>query len=326
MLKLARHLTLRQLQIFEALGRLKSFTRVAEELFLTQSTVSTQIKHLTELAGMPLVEVVGKKTYLTTAGEIFYQACQDVISRLDNVEMTFADLKGIKTGILKISVISTAKYFAPEVLGKFWQRYPDIEVSLEINNKEKILQRLRDNEDDLYILGHNPPRELDIEAVEFAANPVYVMASKKHPLAKQKKQISLKQLAEQPLILREPGSGIRDVIETYFKSKGLKPNIRMVLSNNESIKHALIGQLGISVLSLHTILLEGAKGPIGLLNVEGFPVQRKWHLVYRKGKELSVVARSFIEFLHEEGVRLSQQVDDLAHKIDPQLNNSLINK
>jgi DNA-binding transcriptional LysR family regulator len=95
----------------------------------------------------------------------------------------------------------------------------------------------------------------------------------------------------------------------------------MVLSNNEAIKHALIGQLGISVMSLHTILLEGAKGPIGLINAEGFPVQRKWHLVYRKGKELSVVAKSFIEFLHEEGKRLSQQIDELAQKIDPQLHN-----
>ena len=318
MLKLARHVTLRQLQIFEAIGRLKNFTRVAEELFLTQSTVSTQIKHLTELAGIPLVEVVGRKTYLTEAGEILYHACQDVINRLDNTEMAFADLKGIKIGSLKLSVITTAKYFAPEVLGKFWQRYPDIEVSLNVSNKKNILQRLRDNEDDLYILGHNPPKELDIDTEEFAENPLYVMASKKHPLAKQKQQISLKQLAEQPLIFREPGSGIREVIESKFKSKGLKPNLRMELSNNEAIKHALIGQLGISVLSLHTILLEGATGPIALLDVEGFPVHRKWHLVYRKGKELSVIARAFIEFLHEEGERLSAQVNELAQKIDPQ--------
>ena len=317
MLKLARHVTLRQLQIFEAIGRLKNFSRVAEELFLTQSTVSTQIKHLTELVGMPLVEVVGRKTYLTQAGEILHHACQDVINRLDNAEMAFADLQGIKTGTLKLSVISTAKYFAPEVLGKFWQQYPGIEVSLEVNNKENILQRLINNEDDLYILGHNPPKDLDIHSIAFASNPIYVMASKEHPLAKENKRVSLKQLNEYPLIFREPGSGIRDVIEKLFATKGLKPNVRMILSNNEAIKHALIGQLGISVLSLHTILLEGENGPIALLNVEGFPVQRKWHVVYRKGKELSVVAQSFVDFLTEEGTRLSQQVDHLAHKIDP---------
>ncbi|WP_455222760.1 LysR family transcriptional regulator [Kaarinaea lacus] len=319
MLKLARHVTLRQLQIFEAIGRLKNFSRVAEELFLTQSTVSTQVKNLTELVGMPLVEVVGRKTYLTQAGEILYHACQDVISRLDNAEMAFADLQGIKTGTLKLSVISTAKYFAPEVLGKFWQQYPGIEVSLEVNNKENILQRLANNEDDLYILGHNPPKDLEISSIAFASNPIYVMASKEHPLATQNQRISLKQLAEQPLIFREPGSGIRDVIEKLFAAKGLKPNVRMILSNNEAIKHALIGQLGISVLSLHTILLEGEKGPIALLNVEGFPVQRKWHVVYRKGKELSVVAQAFVEFLTDEGKRLSRQVDDLARKIDPRI-------
>lgn len=317
MLKLARHVTLRQLQIFEAIGRLKNFSRAAEELFLTQSTVSTQIKHLSELAGMPLVEVVGRKTYLTEAGEILYHACQDVISRLDNTEMAFADLKGIKAGTLKLSVISTAKYFAPEVLGKFWQLYPGIEVSLDVNNKERIMERLTNNEDDLYILGHNPPKELDITAIAFASNPLYVMASKEHPLAQQNKRISLKELAEQSLILREAGSGIRDVVEKLFAAKGLTPKVRMHLSNNEAIKHALIGQLGISVLSLHTILLEGASGPIALLNVEGFPVQRKWHVVYRKGKELSVVAQTFVEFLCNEGKHLSRQVEQLAQHIDP---------
>ena len=317
MLKLARHVTLRQLQIFEALGRLKNFSRVAEELFLTQSTVSTQIKNLSELINTPLVEVVGKKTYLTQAGEIFYHTCQDVINCLDNAEMAFADLKGMKTGVLKVSVISTAKYFAPEVLGKFWQRYPDVEVSLSVNNKENILSRLANNEDDLYILGHNPPKEFDIDSTAFASNPIYVMASKENPLACQKKRISLKQLAEQPLIFREPGSGIRDVVETLFKSKGLRPNVRMILSNNEAIKHALIGQLGISILSLHTILSEGENGPIALLDVEGFPIRRKWHVVHRKGKELSVVAQAFVEFLCEEGKHLSRRVDELADKMDP---------
>lgn len=317
MLKLARHVTLRQLQIFEALGRLKNFSRVAEELFLTQSTVSTQIKKLSELVDTPLVEIVGKKTYLTQAGEILYHACKDVINCLDNAEMAFSNLKGIKTGILKVSVISTAKYFAPEVLGKFWQRYPEIEVSLNVNNKENILSRIVNNEDDVYILGHNPPKEFDVDAIAFASNPIYVMASKDHPLVHQKKRISLKQLAEQPLIFREPGSGIRDVVETLFKSQSLRPNVRMTLSNNEAIKHALIGQLGISVLSLHTILLEGEHGPIALLNVEGFPVQRYWHVAHRKGKELSVVAKTFIEFLHEEGEQLSQRVEVLANKIDP---------
>jgi DNA-binding transcriptional LysR family regulator len=319
MLKLARHVTLRQLQIFEALGRLKNFSRVAEELFLTQSTVSTQIKHLTELVGMPLVEVVGKKTYLTQAGEILHNACQEVINRLDAAEMAFSDLQGVKAGTLKVAVISTAKYFAPEVLGKFLQQYPGIEVSLEVNNKENIMRRLLSNEDDLYILGHNPPNELDIQAVAFAANPIYVMAGKDHPLTKLKKRISLKQLAEQSLIFREPGSGIRDVVEKLFASKGLKPNVRMILSNNEAIKHALIGRLGVSVLSLHTILLEGAKGPIALLDVEGFPVQRQWHVVYRKGKALSVVAKSFVEFLFDEGKQLSRKVEELAQQIDPRL-------
>jgi len=320
MQKLARHVTLRQLQIFEAIGRLKNFTRVAEELFLTQSTVSTQVKNLADLAGTPLVEVVGKKTYLTQAGEIMFQTCQNVIGQLDRTENDIAELVGCKKGTLRLSVISTAKFLTPQVLGKFWESFPEFEVSLVITNQKNIINRLENNEDDLYIWGQKPAQNLEVNAVAFTKNPIYVMAGKNHPLVTHNQRLSLKELAAQPLILREPGSGIRDDLDAMFTSKGLVPNIRMELSNNESIKHALIGKLGISVLSLHSILLEGNTGPITLLNVEGFPIRREMHLVYRKSKTLSMDAEAFIQFLQDEGKLLTQQIDKLANAIDPVLN------
>ncbi len=315
MYKLARHATLRQLQVFEAIGRLKSFTRTAEQLFLTQSTVSTQIKNLTEIVGVPLVEYVGKQVRLTEAGRHLYAACQDVFRALDNVDVAVANLRGLTLGTLSVSAITTAKYFVPEVLGRFSQSHPGIDISLHILNREHVLQRLANNEDDLYILGHDPPAESEIESEAFAPNPLYVMASRDNALAKNGKQLTLKELAAQPLIMREPGSGIRAAVERLFAAEGLQPKVRIVLSSNEAIKHALIGQLGISVLSLHTILLEGAEGPIAVLDVEKFPLQRKWHVVRPKGKEPSIVAQAFLEFLREEGRRLTKALGELIETL-----------
>ncbi len=322
MQKLSKRVTLRQLQVFEAIGRLKSFTRTAEELFLTQSTVSTQVKNLTDTVGVPLVEYIGKQAQLTEAGKYLYQGCQDVLRTLDNVDMAVADLQGLRKGSLSISVIATAKYFAPEVLGRFWQLYPEIDVSLNVLNREHVLERLKNNEDDVYILGHNPSGVLDIHAEAFAPNPLYVMASRDHPLVKRKQRISLEELATQPMLLREPGSGIRAAVEQLFASRGLEPKVRMVLSSNESIKHAVIGQLGISVLSLHSILLEGAEGPIAVLDVEEFPIKRNWHVVRPKGKELSVVAKSFVEHLKQEGKLLSKKLDKLSSKLEKRSDHS----
>jgi DNA-binding transcriptional LysR family regulator len=317
MLKITRHTTLRQLQVFEAVARLRNFSRAGEELFLTQSTVSTQIKNLSDVVGFALIEQIGKEVHLTEAGKLLHTACKDIFSILDNVDMAVADLKGLKRGTLRLAAITTAKYFAPEVLGRFSQLYPDIELSLTIQNRNTVLQRLKNNADDLYILGHNPPAEMDIYSQAFAPNPLYVMASTDHPLVNRSTKLSLQELAEQPLIMREAGSGIRSAVETLFEAHRLKPNIKMTFDNNEAIKHAVIGQLGISVLSLHTILLEGKTGPVGIVDTENFPINRSWHVVYPKGKELSVVAKTFLEFLHEEGQRLSLQLQDLAANIAP---------
>jgi LysR family transcriptional regulator, low CO2-responsive transcriptional regulator len=292
---LIRHTTLRQLQIFEAIVRLGSFTRAAEELFLTQPTVSMQTKKLADSMGLPLFEQIGRNVRPTQAGEELYESVRSIFHTLANLEMKMSDLKGIKRGRLRLGVITTAKYFTPEVLGEFCQIYPGIEVALKVSNRDRIVERIGSNEDDLYIIGQAPGAQSDIEAYPFAPNPLVVMARQDHPLLKEK-NIPLSRIAEEPLILREPGSGIRDATLRVFEQQGLRPNVRMELGSNEAIKHAIVGGLGISVLSLHTLALEGPEGPVGLLDVEGFPIMRQWFIVHPKGKELSLVAQAFLEF------------------------------
>ena len=295
---LIRHTTLRQLQIFEAIVRLGSFTRAAEELFLTQPTVSMQTKKLADAMGLPLFEQIGRNVRPTEAGTELYDSCRRIFENLANLEMKMSDLKGIRRGRLRLGVITTAKYFAPEVLGEFCQAYPGIEVALKVSNRDRVIERLNASEDDLYIMGQAPVDQSDIEAYPFAPNPLVVMAPRNHPLVGQK-SIPLARIAEEPLILREPGSGIRDATLRLFEKSGLRPKVRMELGSNEAIKHAIVGGLGLSVLSLHTLALEGPEGPVALLDVEGFPIMRQWYLVHPKGKELSLVAKAFLEFALE---------------------------
>lgn len=318
---LIRHATLRQLQVFEAIYRLGSFTRAAEELFLTQPTVSMQIRKLTDAMGVPLFEHVGRNVEPTEAGSELYTACRSMFETLANLEMKIADLKGLKRGRLRMGVITTAKYLAPEMLGEFSQVYPGIDLSLKVTNRDSIINRMNANEDDLYIMGQAPEGELEVDSFPFAPNPLVVMAPRSHPLVG-KKNISLDEIAKEPFIIREPGSGIRDATFKAFDAKGLRPNVRMELGSNEAIKHAIAGGLGLSVLSLHTLSLEGADGAVAILDVEGFPILRNWYIVHPKGKELSLVAQTFLDFAIDYEPKIRQRMQNMW----PKLKNMLKNK
>ncbi len=292
-----RHSTLRQLEVFESIARLGSFTRAAEELYLTQPTVSMQIKKLADAVGLPLFEQIGKKMYLTDAGHELQKTCRGIFDHLSHFEMVTADMKGLKTGKLRLAVVTTAKYFAPRLLGMFCQKYPGVEVSLKVSNRERVLERLEGNQDDLYILGQ-PPDEVDVVAEAFLNNPLVVLAPAQHALA-QKKKIPLKRIAEEPFLLREPGSGTRIATERVFAEQGLKLKMRMELGSNEAIKQAVIGGLGISVLSSQTLALDASSGQFVILDVQGFPIQRHWYFAYPAGKQLSIVARTFVDYLRQ---------------------------
>ena len=301
-----RHSTLRQLEVFEAIARLKSFTRAAEELFLTQPTVSMQIKKLTDEIGLPLFEQIGKKIYLTDAGKELYQTCLGIFEHFSRFEMIASDMKGLKSGKLRLAVVTTAKYFTPRLLGMFCQKYPGIDVALKVTNRERVLERLSSNQDDLYILGQVPDA-IDAVAEVFLDNPLVVLASADHPLSREKK-ISIERICGEPFIMREPGSGTRMATERFFLEHSHKLKVRMELGSNEAIKQAIVGRLGIAVLSRHTLALDAPMGQLAILDVEGFPIERHWYFAYPSGKQLSIVAQTFLEYLRQA----SGHLDDLS--------------
>ena len=289
------HVSLRQIQIFEAVARTLSYTRAAEELHLTQPAVFTQIKQLEDSVGLPLLERIGKRLHLTDAGRETLATCRDILGGLERLEMRLADLQGLKRGRLRIAMVTTAKYLVPRLLGEFCVQYPGIEASLIVTNREKLLARIANNEDDLAILGV-PPEGMDVVATPIADNPLVVIARKDHALAR-RKRIPLARIAEEPFIVRETGSGTRLAAERFFAEHRLALKVRMELGSNEAIKQAIAGGLGLSVLSLHTLALDGAGGLLQPLDVAGFPLRRKWYVAYPAGKHLSAVAEAFLAHL-----------------------------
>jgi DNA-binding transcriptional LysR family regulator len=288
------HTTFRQLEIFEAISRLGSFTRAAEELYLTQPTVSMQMKKLTDTVGSPLVDQVGKRVLLTEDGRELAQATREIFAILDRYTMSVSERRGLGKGKLKLMAITTASYFAPRLLGEFAKRHPGIEVSLRVTNKEQVLASMADNLDDLYLLG-TPPEEIDVVATPIMDNPIVVLAPPDHPLAGMKR-LSLARLAQEPWIMREAGSGTRKAIERLFHGHGMDILPRLELGSNEAIKQAILAGLGISALSCHALTLH-QPGQFAVLDAVGFPIQRHWYAVYPAGRQMSVVARAFMDFL-----------------------------
>jgi len=306
------HATLHQLKVFETVARLHSFTKAAEELSIKQPTVSSQIKQLTQTVGLPLFEQIGKQLYLTSAGKELLNTCHDIFARLDNFEMTVADLKGVKEGKLCLTVVTTGKYFIPRLLGSFCQLYPHVDVSLQVTNHQQIHQRMLENKDDLYILS-KPPEDIDLERHAFLDNPLVVVAPKNHILSN-KKHIFLEELQPFPFILREVGSNTRKVVQQLFDDHNLDIQVRLELGSNEAIKQAIVGGLGLSVLSKHT-LTSSCYEELCILNVDTFPIQESWYVAYLSGKKLSVVAQTFLDYLMAESVNYTAEKQfNLAHR------------
>ena len=291
------HVTLRQLQAFEAVARLLSISRAAEEMHVTQPAVSKQIRLLQEQVGLPLLEQIGKKLFLTEAGRELHKVCADWLNVWGRFEQTVANLKGLKEGRLRISAVTTTKYFMPRILGPFLAEYPGIDITLEVMNRDRILERIAQNQDDLYVMGV-PPEDIDMESEPFLENRLVVLAPAGHRLAG-RKRIPFAELAGEAFLMREYGSGTRMTIERVFQERGEKLNIRMELGSNEAIKQAVAGGLGLALLSQSSLYLDNTQHELAVLDVEGFPIIRFWYLVRPKGKQLSVVAATFLEYLRE---------------------------
>lgn len=301
-----RNVTFRQVKVFEAVARHLNYSRAAEELRMSQPGVSIHIRQLEGHAGLPLFEQLGKKIYLTSAGHEMLHYSRAIIQQLKEADAALAALKGIRGGRLDIAVISAGDYFFPGLLAEFCRRHENVTVRLTVNNRQEIVHQLGENTTDLAVL-LRPPDNPDMIAEAFAPQPHLIIAAPEHALAR-KRQIPLQALTNEAFIVREQGSDTRLAMEELLAEFRVKFNVTMEIKSTETIKQAVIAGMGISFLSAHTIGTELELGRLSVLDVEGFPVVREWHIVHHKNKRLPPVAVAFKEFLLQEGAALIERL------------------
>ncbi len=289
------NITFRQLTVFEAVATCLSYTQAAQELHLSQPAVSMQIKQLEGNVGLPLFEKLGRQIYLTEAGREMHHYCHSIAEQLEELEEVLEHIKGIQRGRLDISVASTANYFATRLLAAFSRKYEGTTFSLDVTNRETLLRQLELNEKDLVIMG-KPPEDRELDATVFMDNPLVVVATSDHPLAKEK-MLSLDTLQKETFVVRESGSGTRIAMQRFFAENQVQLSTGMEMTSNEAIKQAVEAGLGLGIVSIHTLELELEVGRLVVLDVQEFPILRHWYLVQRRGKRLSPVAQAFKDFV-----------------------------
>jgi DNA-binding transcriptional LysR family regulator len=303
------HISLRQIHIFQTVAHTENFTRAAELLHMTQPAISMQVKQLEDNTGLALFERQGKRIVMTVAGRAMHTYTCEILAQYQGMVETLEELKNVHQGYIRVSAATTSIYFITRMLAGFSKLHGGITVSLNITNRKRLVEQLQNYEADLVVMGE-PPANLDLHSQRLMCNPLVLIAPADHPLAG-KKDIPIAKVANEKFVVREPGSGTRAAIERFFAEHGHTFSSTLEMGSNESIKHSVIAGLGLGVVSLHSIRLELQAHVLVLLDVEGFPLQRHWHIVTREGKSLSPAAQAFKEYVITEAARYAQDYQQL---------------
>ncbi|MEB4590323.1 LysR family transcriptional regulator [Candidatus Thiothrix sp. Deng01] len=303
------HISFRQIQIFQAVAQTENFTRAAELLHMTQPAISMQVKQLEDNVGLSLFERQGKRIVMTAAGKAMHAYGCELLAQYQGMVETLKELKNVHQGYIKVSAATTSIYFITRMLASFSKMHEGITVSLDITNRRALVEQLQHYEADLVVMGE-PPANLDLHSQRLMCNPLVLIAPIDHPLAG-KKEIPIADIAGEKFVVREPGSGTRAAIERFFAEHGHTFSSTLEMSSNESIKYSVIAGLGLGIVSLHSIKLELETRSLAILDVQGFPIQRYWHIVTRDGKWLSPAAQAFKEYVIAEAAAYAQDYQQL---------------
>jgi DNA-binding transcriptional LysR family regulator len=285
------------LRIFHATAKLKSFTRAAAELHLTQPGISKHIKELEEHYGTRLFDRVGKRVVITQAGEILFRMTSDIFNMVAEAEARINDLRGLARGKLSIgSSITIGTYVLPELLVEFRRRYPYAELKLDIGLSQQAVDKVLDHSLEIAFIGHYE-HDKRLVVTPFMTDRLLLIVAATHEWGKRTKPVPLQKLVDQPFLLSKQGSGTRTVMDNLFKSAGLTLRETMELGTTEGVKHAVAAGLGVSILSEHMVRKEVASGCIKTIPVEGIDLKRDLYLVRHKDRYLSEAAQAFLNLL-----------------------------
>ncbi|MGR5142032.1 LysR family transcriptional regulator [Photobacterium sp. DNB23_23_1] len=299
--------SIRNLRVFLAVYELGSITIAAQSLNLTQPTVSIQLRQLTELIGMPLYHVIGKKIVFTQAADITAKYCNELFDTIERLEIDLADISEIKAGTLKVAVVTSAKYFIPHLLGSFCRTYPLVDIVLKVGNRENILSRYHQGLDDIYLFSHLEP-QMKPYAIKFLPNRLYPVAPKEHPLTNQP-FITPEELLQYSLLSREPGSGTRYAIDAHFAKRNLPFKPKLVIESNEAIKHCVIAGMGVAILSEYALEDEPSSQLVRLA-IADFPIVTNWHIVKAPLKHQTPLSEAFIHHATEKATLGESQLKE----------------
>ena len=297
---LDRIVTVHQLRLLAAVIDSGGFSRAAAAMDLSQPAVSHQLKALAGAIGTPVVEVVGRQVRLTQAGGLLYDHAKRILAEFEAAGSGLDELRGLKRGRLRVAGDTTVGiYVLPDLLGAFRQDHPSLQVQLAVDNRQGVYRRLVAGEVDFVVSGRRwDDPTIPLVVRPFLANELIAIASVRHPLAG-RDAVTLAELAAQPFIVREPGSGTRETAEEALRAAGLSIQAVMELASNGAIKRAVAHDLGVSILSRYATALELQIGHLAEIAVEGFPLRRQWHLVYARDKRLGPVDEAFLRFVDD---------------------------
>ncbi|MBA2288222.1 MAG: LysR family transcriptional regulator [Ktedonobacteraceae bacterium] len=297
-----RTLNLHQLATFQVVAKHCSYVRAAEELHFSQPAVSAQIRQLEEVMGVKLFDQIGRKTHLTQAGEELYRYSQKIFAVIEEATETMESLRSPHYGRLSVGADTTVgSYVIPNLLGKFHQTYPEVEISLDVLNRATLVDALVNNRIDIAIVGRVPD-DIPVVIEPFARNELVLVATPTHRLAS-RVEVPFAELGRENFLLREVGSGTRAALEDVFREADIPLKVSMQMGTNSAIKQSVAAGLGIALISRVALDMELAMNRLVVLDVEGFPIMRQWRIVHLKEKSLSATARAFKLFLLQHADR-----------------------
>jgi DNA-binding transcriptional LysR family regulator len=286
--------TLHQLKVFLKVAEYESITKASEELHLTQPAVSIQLKKLQEQFDIPLIEVIGRQLYVTDFGKKIAAASRKIISETEAIKHTIDHYKGLLSGKIRISVVSTGKYVIPYFLKSFMDAFPGVDINIDVSNKTQVLKGLAENSSDFYLVSVLP-EDVAINAVPLMQNHLFLVGKSDH----ENPVKSIKDLNEVTLIFRESGSATRNAMEYFLKSNEVKVSKKMELVSNEAVKQAVNAGIGFSIMPLIGLRNSIASGSMQIYPLKGLPITTQWNLIYNKGKSLDPAKQEFLKFLEE---------------------------
>lgn len=305
-------ISIRQLQIIDAIVQTHSYSSAAERLHMTQPAVSMQMKNLESNIGLTLFERKGKHIVLTSAGKEVHRFSHNITVQYDDLLEAIHEIKELHHGRIKVSSATTANHLITQMIANFSKVHTGISVALDITNRQQLLTQLADMEPDIVLMGE-PPATMDVISEKLIPNPLVIIAHLEHPLASQD-NIPFTDMEKYEFIIREEGSGTRATIERFFYEREIEFNSNLTMGSNEAIKHAVIAGLGLGIVSLHTLKLELEAEKLTILDVEHFPLQRYWHIVRRKGKHLLPAVAQFQKFMVKEAKRYAEGYQQFLKK------------